>query len=447
MHNLVIIGNGIAGVTTARHVRKMSDMKITIISSETKYFFSRTALMYVYMGQMRFKEIKPYEDWFWTKNNIELIHAHVNSINTDNKTLQLSNGTIISYDKLVISTGSKTNRYGWPGQNLPGVQGLYSWQDVELLEENTRNITHAIIVGGGLIGIELAEMLHSRKIHVTFLVREDLYWGNILPREDSILISRHILEHGFDLKFGTQLKEIKAGQNGRVKSVITDKGEEIICQLVGLTPGVHPNIDMVKYSKVETARGVLVNNYLETNVPDVYAAGDCIEFKERDPGRFRFEQLWYTGRMQGEALAQTICGKKTKYDRGVWFNSAKFLDIEYQTYGFVAAQPREGETNFYWEHKSGKKAVRFVFRNDDHSLVGMNTFGIRYRHELFDKWIKNKKSIEYILEHLPQANFDPEFFEKHEGEIITEFNRQNPEAKLKLKSKRGLKDLLSKELT
>jgi hypothetical protein len=113
----------------------------------------------------------------------------------------------------------------------------------------------------------------------------------------------------------------------------------------------------------------------------------------------------------------------------------------------VAAQPREGETNFYWEHKSGKKAVRFVFRNDDRSLVGMNTFGIRYRHELFDKWIKNKKSIEYILEHLPQANFDPEFFEKHEGEIITEFNRQNPEAKLKLKSKRGLKDLLSKELT
>lgn len=446
MHNLVIIGNGIAGVTTARHVRKMSDMKITIISSETKYFFSRTALMYVYMGQMRFKEIKPYEDWFWTKNNIELIHAHVNSINTDNKTLQLNNGTIISYNKLVISTGSKTNRYGWPGQNLPGVQGLYSWQDVELLEENTRNITHAIIVGGGLIGIELAEMLHSRKIHVTFLVREDLYWGNILPREDSILISRHILEHGFDLKLGTQLKEINAGQNGRVKSVKTDKGEEIICQLVGLTPGVHPNIDLVKNSKVKTAGGVLVNNYLETNIPDVYAAGDCVEFKEREPGRFRFEQLWYTGRMQGEALAQTICGKRTKYDRGVWFNSAKFLDIEYQTYGFVAAQPREGETNFYWEHKSGKKAVRFVFRNDDRSLVGMNTFGIRYRHELFDKWIKNKKSIEYILEHLPQANFDPEFFEKHEGEIITEFNRQNPEVNLKLKSKRGLKDLLSKEL-
>jgi len=90
--NLVIIGNGIAGITTARHVRKMSDMKITIISSETKYFFSRTALMYVYMGHMRFKDIKPYEDWFWIKNNIELVYAHVNSIDINNKTLQLNSG-------------------------------------------------------------------------------------------------------------------------------------------------------------------------------------------------------------------------------------------------------------------------------------------------------------------------------------------------------------------
>jgi hypothetical protein len=150
--------------------------------------------------------------------------------------------------------------------------------------------------------------------------------------------------------------------------------------------------------------------------------------------------------MHGEAIAQTICGKRTKYERGVWFNSAKFLDIEYQTYGFVSAKLREGETNFYWEHKSGKKAVRFVYKNDDHSLVGMNTYGIRYRHELFEKWINNKKTIEFVLEHLPQANFDPEFFEKHEEEIAEEFNRQNPAANLKLKSKRGLKNLLSKEL-
>jgi hypothetical protein len=80
-------------------------------------------------------------------------------------------------------------------------------------------------------------------------------------------------------------------------------------------------------------------------------------------------------------------------------------------------------------------------------VVGINTFGIRYRHELFEKCIKYKKPIEFVLEHLPQANFDPEFFEKHEEEIITEFNRQYPEANLTLKSNRGLKDLKIKALT
>jgi NAD(P)H-nitrite reductase large subunit len=181
MEHLVIIGNGITGVTCARHVRKNSDMKITIISGESEHFFSRTALMYVYMGHMKWGNLKPYEDWFWKKNKIELVHAFVTSVDTDNKNVKLENGSTISYDKLVIATGSQTNKFGWPGQELQGVQGLYSMQDVELLEENTKDINHAVIVGGGLIGIELGEMLHTRNIQVTFLVRENFYWGNILP--------------------------------------------------------------------------------------------------------------------------------------------------------------------------------------------------------------------------------------------------------------------------
>lgn len=444
MEHLVIIGNGIAGVTTARHVRKMSGIKITIVSGETKHFFSRTALMYAYMGHMRFKELKPYEDWFWKKNDINLLQARVERIDTDSKLLHLDSGDKLEYDRLVIATGSNTNKFGWPGQDLPGVQGLYSWQDLELLEENTKNISTAVIVGGGLIGIELAEMLHSRNIHAIFLVREDYYWGNILPKEDSELVSRHILEYGFDLKTGTQLIEILPGPDGRVGSVTTDKGEKIQCGLVGLTPGVHPNIGFLEKSNIETNRGVLVNDYLETNIPGVYAAGDCVEFSEREPGRYRFEQLWYTGRKHGETLAQTLCGNRTRYDRGVWFNSAKFLDIEFQTYGFVPAEPAEGQTHFFWEHGSGKKAVRFVYNNSDRSIAGMNAFGIRYRHKVFEEWIKSGRTIDYVLENLSYANFDPEFFQKHEEEIISEFNSQNPGANLNLKSQRGLKKILIK---
>ena len=173
MQHLVIIGNGVAGITTARNVRKQSEMKITVISSESKHFFSRTALMYIYMGHMRYEDTKPFEDWFWEKNKINLVYAHVDKIDTENKSLVLNNGEIISYDKLLVATGSHSNKFGWPGQDLPGVQGLFTKQDLDLLEENTKNVKNAVIVGGGLIGIELAEMLHTRGIHVTFLIRSE----------------------------------------------------------------------------------------------------------------------------------------------------------------------------------------------------------------------------------------------------------------------------------
>ena len=139
MEKIVIIGNGISGVTAARHIRKNSDAQILIISAETEHFFSRTALMYVYMGHMRFEDIKPYEDWFWTKNRIDLKFDYVEGIDAKNKSLNLKSGGSESYDKLILAVGSKPNKFGWPGQDLDGVQGLYSFQDLELIEENSKN--------------------------------------------------------------------------------------------------------------------------------------------------------------------------------------------------------------------------------------------------------------------------------------------------------------------
>ena len=131
MEKVVIIGNGIAGVTAARHIRKLSDKKITIISAETKYFFSRTALTYVYMGHMKFEHTQPYEDWFWKKNKIELVQAYVEKIDFKSKVLHTSDNRDLEYDQLILATGSQPNKFGWPGQNLKGVQGLVSKQDLD----------------------------------------------------------------------------------------------------------------------------------------------------------------------------------------------------------------------------------------------------------------------------------------------------------------------------
>ncbi len=423
--HIVIIGNGVSGITTARYIRKMSDKKITVISSETKYFYSRTALMYVFMGHMKFEHTQPYENDFWEKNNIELKQAKVETIYYSSKTLALAGGEQFPYDKLVLAVGSKSNKFGWKGQDLDAVQGLYNFQDLEGMEKYAPTTKRAVIVGGGLIGIEMAEMFLSRKIPVTLLVREKSFWNNVLPPKTSELINRHIKEHHIDLRLSSELDEIVADKNGRAKAVITKSGEEIPCEFVGLTAGVSPNVDFLKESELLIQRGIVVNEYLETNIPDVYSLGDCAEFSNPVEGRRSIEQVWYTGKIMGQALAETICGTPTKYKPGQWFNSAKFLDIEYQTYGWVFAQLREGEKDFYWEHEDGKKNLHFVFEGESRLFLGVNTFGIRLRHELFDRWLNKGKTIDYVLKHLKDANFDPEFYAQYEDEILANYNREN----------------------
>lgn len=425
MEQIIIIGNGISGITAARHIRKKSDVKVTVISAETDYFFSRTALMYIYMGHMKFEHTQPYEKWFWKKNKIELVRDFVNKIDAEKKSIQLASGTQMSYDKLILAVGSKPNKFGWPGQELKGVGGLYSYQDLEKMEAYTKDIKRGVIIGGGLIGIEMAEMLLSRGIAVTFLVREKKFWGNVLPEQEAELIMRHMAKHHVDLRLETELKEIVDDGTGRAKSVITSTGEEIECGWVGLTAGVSPNINFLKESAIETDRGILVDPYLETSEKGIYAVGDCGQFRTPVEGRRPLEQVWYTGRIMGEAVAKTITGNPTKYNPGHWFNSAKFFDVEYQTYGWVFPQLKEGEADFYWEHQDGEKCLHFVFNRESRKFIGVNAFGMRLRHHSFDHWLNQDQTIEYVLEHLKDANFDPEFYATHEQEILDKFNVEN----------------------
>ncbi|MFS4417565.1 NAD(P)/FAD-dependent oxidoreductase [Maribacter sp. 2307ULW6-5] len=433
MQHIVIIGNGIAGITLARHVRKLSEHRISVISSETEYFFSRTALMYVYMGHMKFEHTQPYENWFWKKNRIDLVKARVVEVRTAEKKLVMAHGNEMAYDKLIIATGSKPNKFGWPGQDLEGVQGLYSKQDLDLLEKNAPNketCHRAVIVGGGLIGIEMAEMLRSRDIPVTFLVRETSFWNGVLPKGESQMLNEHIREHHIDLRLDTNLVEIIADGQGRAKAVVTDKGDTIPCHVVGLTAGVSPNIAFLKGSGIELGKGVLVNRSLETSAKDVYAIGDCAEQREAIGQRRPVEAVWYTGRMMGEALAQTLCGNPTQYRPGHWFNSAKFMDVEYQTYGWVFSERHKGEheAHFHWRHPKEKLCVTMAYHRETEQFLGINTFGIRMRHNIFDRWLTQEKSIDFVMEHLRDANFDPEFYKTHEPAILAQYNQERGRA-------------------
>lgn len=436
MKKVLIIGNGISGITAARFIRKLSTASITVISKESDYFFSRTALMYIYMGHMEYHHTKPYEDWFWKKNKINLIRGEVQRIDSENKEIFFSGQKFpnssfniapksMTYDTLILATGSKSNKFGWPGQELKGVLGLYSLQDLYKLEELSPNINSAVIIGGGLIGIELAEMLHSRRKEVTMLVRETNYWDNVLPKEEAQMVNQQIRKNGINLKLESELKEITDDGTGHVNTVITTDQEIIKCQFVGLTAGVRPNTDWLKSSGLEINKGILVNEYLETNLPNVFAIGDCAELRSPEKNRKAIEPIWYTGRIMGETVAHTICDQPVKYQPGNWFNSAKFFDLEYQVYGYVPNKIESPLKSFLWQNKNKSKSIRLVYHQNKNAILGINLMGIRFRHEICDRWLNQGLDINAVVNQIQDAHFDPEFTKKEYNDVKETFQRSN----------------------
>lgn len=420
MH-IIIIGNGITGVTAARALRAAdSAVRVTLVGAESLDHWSRPALMYVYMGHMRFRDTVPYPETFWAKNRIHRVAGWVTSVDVEARTLEVDGRTTLQWDRLLLATGSTPNRFGWPGQDLQRVSGMYSLQDLQALEAWTPDIRHACVVGGGLIGIELAEMLHSRGRHVTLLVRESQYWDNVLPAEEAAMVSRAIRAEGIDLRLDTELARIEDDGDGAAARVVTSKGDVLQAEYVGLTAGVRPNIALAQHvDGVETGRGVLVDRQLRTSAPGVYAAGDCAEIRTEGAERNLIHAVWYTGRMQGEVAAANMLGAAREYDPGIWFNSAKFLDIEYQVYGEVpnsaAQRSGTGPDSVLWVQGDGRRSVRICHRAG--TVVGFNLMGVRYRHRVCEQWIAERRSLDYVLDKLPDAAFDPEFTRTHVPQV------------------------------
>lgn len=433
---VAIIGNGISGTTAALTLINRCDCEVFLISDESPDFFSRTALMYVYMGHMRWKDIIVHSAASLRKKGIRIITDRVISISTDDHTLHFSREPALGYDKLIIATGSVPNRLQIPGSQLSGIRGLYSRQDLDYLENLSNTITSAVIVGGGLIGIELAEMLKSRDIATTILVREKAYWHNVLPLEEAMMVGEHIQEHGIRVLYETSAESFSGDDRERVAAVHCSSGETVQCQFVGMTPGVSPNIAITHNTDIRTDKGILVDAYLQTNQPDIYAIGDCAQLESPADGRKAVEAIWYTGKMMGEIAGKNICGEGMAYNPGIWYNSAKFFDIEYQVYGTISNEATNGVESLFWQHENQAKSIRINFHTNTGEVIGFNLMGIRYRHALCEKWIREKYNIRTVLTHLEAANFDPELAPQFEQKLRDLFERRYG-TKIESKSRRG----------
>src|SRR5260221_10880979 len=406
-----IIGNGICGMEAALALRgRESEARISLVSDEHDHFFSRPALMYIFAGQTTLRDTEPYDRGLYERMRFERVSKRVASVDAAGHALVFADGGRLAYDRLLLATGSKARPATWPGSVGPGVHYFVTLQDLEVLDKDARTGQRAVVIGGGLIGVEAAEILHDRGLHVTFVIRENWYFPMALDKNEAELISEHMRHQGIDVRVGVNVDEILRGPDGRPRAVKV-AGKELSADLVVTAIGVIPNTEFLAGSAVKLSKGgaIEVDDALRTSAPDVWSAGDCANVTWADGSR-RPEQLWYTARDQGRVAAQSMLGDEVAYKRGTWYNSAKFFDIEWTTAGWVPVLLNWDNTPIdpgpdvrNWFQRIPGKAVsqRIVTKGD--RVIGFNFLGSRWDHEPLMQWIHERRNLDWVLKHLHEA--------------------------------------------
>ena len=187
---------------------------------------------------------------------------------------------------------------------------------------------------------------------------------------------------------------------------------------------MHPNIDVARASGIEAGRGILVNEFFETSAPGVYAAGDCAEFRRDGIGSRRIEQLWYTGRRHGRAVAQTGLRAGARPMTGACSSTPpSSFTLEYQTYGSIAPRRPDGIRTLLWTAGRQRKLLRIDYAEENRRVVGFNSLGVRLRHDVCEHWLLGGVPIGEVVRHLRQALFDPEFYRNHAGAVAAIYHQ------------------------
>jgi NADPH-dependent 2,4-dienoyl-CoA reductase/sulfur reductase-like enzyme len=440
---IVIVGNGVAGMEAALHLAaRDEDHDLTIVSEESDHFFSRTALMWVHCGQLNHRDIEPLERDAYARLGIRRVRARATGVDPGRRRLHLAGGLDpLPYDRLLIACGSRPRPAPWSGAELRGVGHFVTLQDLAWYEEEVygkpmpgpprphahleasaegspyamhpsaalhrgRPARSVAVIGGGLVGIEAVEVAMVHGVETHFFVREEWFWPMALDRAESAWIAERLREHAVHVHLEHEVEALVGDGDGNLSAVRTNHGEHA-CDAVVVAIGVIPNTDWLEGSPIERDRGgaIVVDEGLRTSAPDVFAAGDCAGVRWFD-GTRRPEQLWYTARDQGRVAARAMAGEDARYDRGLWYNSAKLADIEYTTAGLVGMD-LPGEHTWFFEEKGPVRSTTRIVTVDDR-VRGFNLLGRRWDHSVLLQWIRERRTLRWVLDHLHKASFDTE---------------------------------------
>jgi len=306
-YKYLIIGGGVAGTTAAETLRQNDkEGGIAIVSDEPR-MYSRIMLSKpnFFLGKIPFDNIWLREEKWYAENKIDFIgETFATKLDVADKTVELKDGKILKYEKLLLATGGEARKWPLAGSDKAGICYLRDLKEAQTLIDNVKTAKQAIAIGSGFVSFEMCEMMRLAGLGVTLIMREPYYWYPLLDEESSRMIEEALQKGGVKILRESEVVEI-LGQE-RIEGVILKDGTQIPCQLALVGIGLECNLSWLKEASVEINNGILTNEYLETNVPDIYAAGDVAEFNDLVLGEKVQLGNWVNAQMQGRTAANNM---------------------------------------------------------------------------------------------------------------------------------------------
>ncbi len=337
MRHYVIIGSGVAGISAAEALRAQDPKcDIKLVGDDPHGFYSRPGLAYYLSGEIPEKSLFPFDERDFKSIHAQVLCVAVTRIDLADHKVLLADGQALAYDRLLIATGAAAVLPPVAGIDMAGVVKLDNLEDARSIYALARKARVAVVVGGGITALELVEGLVARGVHTHYFLRGERYWSNVLDEEESHIVEAHLAKDGVELHFKTELAEI-TGAKGKVSGVRTQEGQSVKCQVVAVAIGIQPRKELAEASGIKTGRGVLVNEYLQTSDPDVYAAGDVAQVFNPLTGQSSLDSLWGSAREQGRAAGLNMSGAPAPYRKDFSFNVTRLAGITTTILGIVGS--------------------------------------------------------------------------------------------------------------
>ncbi len=366
---LVVIGNGMAGVRTVEEILKLDPERyaITVIGDEPYGNYNRILLSPVLAGENTIEDIILNPPEWYAENGIELIKG-VAAVTIDRvaREVELADGRRVPYDRLIIATGSRPFILPVPGNDLEGVIGFRDIADVQTMLEAARTYDKAVVIGGGLLGLEAANGLMKNGMDVTVVHLMETLMERQLDATAGEMLRRSLEERGMKFVMPAETVEILGDETGRVRAVKLRDGRELEAQLVVMAAGIKPNISLAKEAGIHCERGIVVNDYMMTFDPRVYAVGECVQHRGVTYG------LVAPLYEQARVLANHLAGRGwMTYEGSVTSTKLKVTGIDLFSAGDFLGRP--GTEEIVMKDERGGIYKKLVIR--DNRLVGAVLYG------------------------------------------------------------------------